>query len=253
MTPSCFSHAPTVRVHGLSYVDLSPEELRRLLEYRLAHFFGTTIFTPNAKIGADCMEDAQLHALLSCADFLLPDGAGVLAASRRQCPTYPLTHRLPGIEAGESILRLCAIHGYPVYFLGGKPHIAARAASHWKNRLPPLIVAGVHDGFFEKSGQENEQVVKQIKASGAAVVLVCFGFPKQERWIIENRDALAAVRLFIGLGGSFDVWAGNIRRAPRPFRRAHLEWLWRGLCEPRRLGDVPRMLRYVYHASNGEK
>lgn len=241
----------TIPVYGLPYLDANLDELSSLLAYRLKSCPSTTVFTPNAKIGADCLESPELHVLLGKADLLLPDGAGVLMASRRQTPERPLTHRLPGIEAGETVLRLCADMGLPVYFLGGRPTVAALAAARWKKRLPSLLVAGSHDGYFEKSGKENEAVIQEIDESGAAVVFVCFGFPIQERWIVENRDALPRVRMLMGLGGSFDVWAGKVRRAPRIVQALHLEWLWRSIRQPWRLKQLPSMMRYALGRAKG--
>lgn len=237
---------PTVRVHGLDYLDLSPEQLRVHLAVYLRTQSGLAIFTPNAAIGAACHKDANLAALVRQADLLLPDGAGVVLASRRTCPAHPLRYRLPGIETGEVVLRLCEDLGLSVYFLGGRPGVAREAALSWKERLPHLHVAGTHDGYFEKEGDENAAVVRDIAASEADVVLVCLGFPLQERWIADNRRSLPSVRLFMGLGGSFDVWSGRIRRAPHPIRFIHLEWLWRMLAEPRRFGGLFPMLRYVF-------
>ena len=238
------SRLPTVSIRGLPFLDLDPKQLNEVLQEQLRLFSQTLIFTPNAKIGADAQADARLHALLCQADLLLPDGAGILLASKRHSE-QALKHRLPGIEAGELVLRIAATHGYAVYFLGGKPEIAASAAAHWQAQLPTLIVAGTHHGYFATE-QEKNRVAQEIRQSGAEIVLVCLGFPAQEEWIVQHRLLLPSVRLFMGLGGSFDVWAGKLRRAPRLFRAAHMEWLWRMLCEPRRFLQLPAMLRYVF-------
>ena len=243
---------PTVRVHGLDYVDLPPERLGELLEQLLRHGQGVRVFTPNALIGYRALREQPSYDLLRHADVLLPDGVGILAASRRQCPHAPLRHRLPGIEAGEAVLHLCAAHGYSVYFLGGREGGAAAAARRWQSRLPTLRVVGHHNGYFEKQGEQSLRVCERIASVAPDVLLVCLGFPVQERWIEENRPSLPSVRLFMGLGGSLDVWAGHIRRAPRLLRRARLEWLWRGLCQPRRLVDVPRLLAYVLTPDFGQ-
>ena len=235
---------PTVRVHGLDYLDADPSSLARLLEERLSAPEQTTIFTPNAKIAGDARRDAGLQALLQKADLLLPDGAGILLASRR-VSDRPLTHRLPGIEAGEMTLALAARHGHPIYFLGGRPDVARLAAAAWQKRLPSLIVAGTHHGYFDRDGRENEEVLTDIQRSGARVLLVCLGFPAQERWIVQSQEALPDVRMFLGLGGSLDVWAGKVRRAPAPIRALHSEWLWRMLAEPRRFTQFPSLIRYV--------
>ena len=236
---------PTVRVHGLDYLDAAPSFLMHLLEERLSAPEQTTIFTPNAKIAGDACRDAALQALLQKADLLLPDGAGILLASRR-ASRRPLTHRLPGIEAGEMTLALAARHGHPIYFLGSRPDVARLAAAAWQKRLPSLIVAGTHHGYFDRDGRENEEVLTDIQRSGARVLLVCLGFPAQERWIVQSQEALPDVRMFLGLGGSLDVWAGKVRRAPALFRTLHSEWLWRMLAEPRRFAQFPSLVRYVF-------
>ncbi|MBR5798074.1 MAG: WecB/TagA/CpsF family glycosyltransferase [Clostridia bacterium] len=235
---------PTVTVRGLALLDTDRTGLYDLLDARLRLCRGTAVFTPNAKIAADARTSPYLHALLCQADLLLPDGTGLLLASRLHADR-PLRHRLPGIEAGEMVLHLAAELGYSVYFLGGKAGVAEQAAARWQDRLPSLIVAGSHHGYFADA-QERAEVVRKIGQSGAEIVLVCLGFPAQEEWILQNRAILPRVRLFMGLGGSFDVWAGRLRRAPRLFRATHLEWLWRMLRQPRRFSQLPSMLRYVF-------
>ena len=235
----------TIRMRGLDYLDASPEQLRALLAERMAQNKATTVFTPNAAIAEGARRDARLHRLLAGADLLLPDGAGILLASRRRAAT-PLTHRLPGIEAGEMALSIAAARGYPVYLLGGKPGVAETAASALRQRLPALVVAGTHHGYFAADGPENDRITEEIRASGARVVLVCLGFPAQEAWIAQHRDQLPDVCLFMGLGGSFDVWAGQVRRAPALCQRLHLEWLWRMAKSPRKFARLPAMLRYVF-------
>lgn len=236
---------PTVTVRGLPFANTDASGLQAWISHRLASKISTVIFTPNAKIGADVMKNPRLHWLFEQADLLIPDGYGVLRASRRHA-NHPLSHRLPGIEAGEMILRLAANFRIPVYFLGGKPGVSQAAAQAWKRRLPSLPIAGAHHGYFDATGEEHASLLHDIQTSGAGILLVGLGAPMQEQWIIQNQSSLPSVRLFIGLGGSFDVWAGNLRRAPRIFRVSHLEWLWRMLCEPRRFKQIPHLLRYVF-------
>lgn len=235
---------PTVRVRGLDYLDTDLSRLTALLYDRLDAPGQTVIFTPNAKIADDARKDHRLFTLLQKADLLLPDGAGILLASRRHADR-PLTHRLPGIEAGEIALQLAAKGQHPIYFLGGKPGVAQKAATAWQKRLPTLPIAGTHHGYFDADGPENAAIVQKIRQSGAHVLFVCLGFPAQERWIIQNKNTLPSVRLFMGLGGSLDVWSGGVRRAPALFRAVHAEWLWRMLCQPRRFVQFPSLVSYV--------
>lgn len=237
---------PTVRVRGLDYLDATPEQLAALLRTRLVQETSTIIFTPNADIGAQANASPVLHALLARADLLLPDGAGVLLASRLHAPAGHLRHRLAGIEAGETVLRLCAEKSIPVFFLGGRLTVAERAAKHWRAQIPRLTVAGTHHGYFSHTDEANDRVLAKIRDSGARVVLVCLGFPAQEQWITQYAPALPQVHLWMGLGGSFDVWSGDTPRAPRLFRATHMEWLWRMCRQPHRLRALPRMLCYTF-------
>ncbi len=236
---------PTVCIRGLHYLDASKEELAKLLEERLEAEQSTIIFTPNADIAGKAQRSPDLHQLLTEADLLLPDGAGILLASRHQA-LRPLTHRLAGIEGGEMALSLAAARGDAVYFLGGQPGVAESAARNWQSKLPAIKIAGTHHGYFDTAGHENDRVLQDIQASGARLLFVCLGFPAQERWIMQNKDRLPSVRLFMGLGGSLDVWAGRVRRAPSLIRRIHLEWLWRMLASPRKFARLPTMLRFVF-------
>jgi N-acetylglucosaminyldiphosphoundecaprenol N-acetyl-beta-D-mannosaminyltransferase len=125
----------TVTVRGLPFVDADQTELNKLLRMRLQRGDRTVIFTPNAKMGGDALRDARLYTLLCRADLLLPDGAGVLLASRLHADR-PLHHRLPGIEAGEMVLRLAAEQGHPVYFWEAKLVLLTRLPRIGKNASP---------------------------------------------------------------------------------------------------------------------
>ncbi|MBQ7338916.1 MAG: WecB/TagA/CpsF family glycosyltransferase [Clostridia bacterium] len=241
---------PTVNVLGLSYADSSPAALKCFFHTQLTR--GSTpmsVFTPNATIAAAAARDDALCSLLQRGELLLPDGRGVLLAAR--LAHTPLTTRLPGIEAGETVLSLCASLHLPVYFLGAAPGVARRAAERWKERLPTLPLAGWHHGYF--SPEDNADILHDIRCAGARVVLVCLGFPAQEKWIAENAPSLPDVKLLMGLGGSFDVWAGDIRRAPRAWQRMGLEWLWRSMRKPARLRTLIPAIGYLRAAKRSAR
>ena len=244
------STLPVVRICKIPYLNATKEQLCAHLRALLLSSTSApaTVFTPNATIAEACRKNTALCTLISHATLCLPDGVGILAAARH-CGT-PLCSRLPGIEAGECALRLAAAHNLPVFFLGAAPGVARRAAMRQKALLPALPLAGSHHGYFDAHGEQNERLLARIRDSGARVVLVCLGFPAQERWIMENKDKLPGVRLLMGLGGSFDVWAGDVRRAPRLFRALRLEWLWRMLCNPTKFRSLPAMFSFVRHAKS---
>ena len=202
------------------------------------------VFTPNSEIVQLCIEENEYYALINSADLIIPDGIGVIKASR--ILGTPLKEKVAGIELGEQVLRIAAEQGYSVYFLGAKPGVAEQAAQKMQEKYPALTVAGIHDGYFKKEGEENEAVLAEIRAAAPDVLYVCLGVPAQEKWIDANRPALGSVKLCLALGGSLDVWAGNVKRAPKLFIRLGLEWFYRLCCEPKRIGRMMKLPKFLF-------
>ena len=134
--------------------------------------------------------------------------------------------------------------GERLYLLGAKPGVAEAAARNLEEKYPGLTICGTHDGYFK----EDAPVVEAIRASGADAVFVCLGAPKQEYWMIEHGPATGA-KLMAGLGGSLDVFAGVARRAPEAWQKLGLEWLYRLLREPRRIGRMARLPLFLVEAA----
>ena len=232
-----------IQIRGLAFDDVTMEGAVFLASRAWANKKTLSVFTPNAEIAQLASENEEIRDLLNRADILLPDGAGVVLAAK--ILKTPLTEKVAGVDFGENILKLAVREGYPVFFLGGKPGIAALAAEKQREKFPALSIVGTHDGYFEKDSEENDAVIRQINESGAEIVFVCFGAPAQEKWIEENKNRLPNVRLLAGLGGSLDIYAGTVRRAPECFIRARLEWLYRLFREPRRLGRMMKLPKYI--------
>ena len=171
----------------------------------------------------------------------LPDGIGVVYAA--SILGTPLDGRVPGIEFAQGLMRLMAEHGKKLFLLGAKPGVAEKAADHLREEYPGLDICGVHDGYFQEDGP----VVEAIRASGADVVFVCLGAPKQELWMSTYGPETGA-RLMIGLGGCLDVFAGNVQRAPEFWQKAGLEWLYRLLKEPSRIGRMAKLPLILVYA-----
>jgi N-acetylglucosaminyldiphosphoundecaprenol N-acetyl-beta-D-mannosaminyltransferase len=201
------------------------------------------IFTPNPEILLFAREDTEYADVLRSADLALPDGTGVAIVQTLR--NGRSVRRWPGVEIAALLLRLAAERGETVAFVGGTPEVAERSAARWR-ALPGLkvVTAGAgatigEDGLAQPTDREDE-IVEAIRSASPTIVLVGLGAPKQERWIERHADDFPSVRIMIGVGGAFDMWAGSKRRAPRAFRTLGLEWLWRLALEPRRL---PRILR----------
>ena len=212
----------TACVLGLPYFGGSALDAVRICERAALSRTPTAVFTPGATLAARAERDAAFLALLQRADLLLPDGRGCLLAARL-CGSS-LRMSLAGIDLAEAVFRVTESLSPRVFFYGARPGVAERAAAHMRARYPGLILSAV-DGY-------GADPVARIAAFCPHIVCVCLGAGKQEAWIDQNKTRVGG--LLLGLGGAFDVWAGDKRRAPRCFRRAGLEWAWRTALEPRR-------------------
>ena len=198
--------------------------------------------TPNPEFLLTARHDEPFRQALLGADLVLADGVGVTYAAK--ILGRPLKGRVPGIEFAQRLLAWMAAHGKRLFLLGAKPGVAELAAANLKAAYPGLIVCGTHDGYFQEDGP----VVKAIQESAADVVFVCLGAPKQELWMVRNGPA-AGARLMVGLGGSLDVFAGVVERAPEGFQKLGLEGLYRLQKEPGRIGRMARLPLVLFQAA----
>ncbi|MBQ9079928.1 MAG: WecB/TagA/CpsF family glycosyltransferase [Clostridia bacterium] len=245
------SHVGRIYIHGVGVDRLSFDGARERVCSLLSEPCDcpAAVFTPNAEMIYRAARDGRLAALLNSGDINTADGIGTVWAARRL--GTPLSGRVAGIELGEAALRFAAERGLRVFLLGGKPAqgdlpgVADRAAARLRDRFPTLNICGTHHGYFESNSAEEQALLERIRATSPHLLVVCLGFPRQERWIMENRDELGCVRVAMALGGSLDVWSGSVRRAPAMIRAAHLEWAWRILRDPRRLKRAAALPAFV--------
>lgn len=214
----------------------------------------TALYTPNPEIVMIAEKDESFRDIMNGAELVVADGIGVIKAAA--ILKTPLPERIPGIELGEAMIKYCASKGeaLPVYMLGGKPGVAEDAAKNMQAKYPGLCVCGTHDGYFDMSGgEENDRVISEINEKGAKLVLVCVGAPKQETWIHNNRARMPEVGVFAGLGGSLDVFSGRVKRAPEFFCKMGLEWFYRLMKEPSRIGRMSKLPLFLVHAMKYKK
>lgn len=224
---------------GVGFDDMTlPQALDRATGM-VARGEGGYIVTPNPEIVYACREDAALAAVLNGAALVVPDGIGIVHASRLL--KTPLRERVPGIELGEQLAAWMARHGKRLYLLGAKPGVAERAAENLKSAYPGLLVAGTHDGYFK----DDAPVAALLKQAAPDAVFVCTGFPKQEKFMAAHTAELPHC-VMLGLGGSLDVYAGEVRRAPGFFRKCGLEWFYRLLCEPKRIVRMMKLPVFLW-------
>ena len=204
------------------------------------------VVTPNPEIVEICRENPEANRVINEADLVLPDGIGVIKGAAML--GTPLKERTPGIEFASHLMGRMAEEGMSLYLLGAKPGVADMAAEKLVEKYPGLKIAGTHDGYFK----EDAPVVESIAASGADCVFVCLGAPKQEFWIKKNGPATGA-RLLCGLGGSLDVFAGTVERAPKFFCDHGLEWFYRLCKEPKRIGRMMKLPLFLVHVKQEKK
>lgn len=204
----------------------------------------TAVFTPNSEIVQRCIDDPSLYGIINSAEAVIPDGIGVIKAAK--ILGTPLAARVPGVEVGEQILSESAAHGARIFFMGSKPGVAEKAREVMEKRYEGISFAGTNDGYFKKEGAENDEVIAKINESAADILFVCLGAPEQEKWIYSNRAKLPNVRIFLALGGSLDAYSGEVLRAPDFFIRHNLEWFYRLLKQPSRIGRMMSLPKFYF-------
>lgn len=173
--------------------------------------------------------DSVLYSSVRACDIVNIDGMGVVWGARLLGHAVP--ERVAGVDLFERLLQLAAIRGLPVFLLGATDEVVARTATVAAMRHPGLLIAGYHHGYF---WEDEEKVVEEIRKSGARLLFVAITSPKKERFINRWQDRLG-VDFVMGVGGTFDVVAGKVRRAPQWMQRNGLEWAYRVAQEPRRM------------------
>lgn len=196
------------------------------------------VVTPNAEIVYEAMHNEEMMQLIGGASLVLPDGAGVVLGSK--ILGTPLKQKVAGVEFADHLLDVLIEKNLKLYLLGSKPGVAELAAEKMLEKHPGLQICGMADGYFK----DEVEVVQKVNATGADVLFVCLGAPKQELFMRNHLDELN-VKMMIGLGGSLDSFAGTVKRAPRWMIKVNLEWFYRLLKEPKRLGRMMRLPKFI--------
>jgi N-acetylglucosaminyldiphosphoundecaprenol N-acetyl-beta-D-mannosaminyltransferase len=199
------------------------------------------IVTPNSEIVYDSLKNPELRRILNSAAMVIPDGAGVVLASK--ILGTPLKQKVAGIDLAKRLLQGMAGRGLRVFLFGAKPGVAERAAKRLCEDVPGLTVCGTYHGFFK----DDAEPLAVINAAKPDAVLVCLGAPRQEKWMVKNLSATDTHRM-IGLGGSLDGYAGDVKRAPDIMIKLNLEWFYRLLKEPNRIGRMMRLPKFIFKA-----
>lgn len=200
------------------------------------------IVTLNAEMTIFALEDKELADIILNSSVVIPDGVGVIWALRRKNVNI---ERLSGIDLVNSLFPHAQENKYKMYFLGADSSVVGTAAKNIQRKFPILDIVGNRHGYF--SAEEEEEVAKDIKKAEPDILLVALGVPKQEKWIAKWQKFIN-VPVCMGVGGTFDVLAGRLKRAPAIIRRCNMEWLYRLYKEPwrwKRMHALPKFVQAV--------
>lgn len=214
------------------------------LANRIAHDLGTHVITLNAEMTMQAEANSALAHTIRQAELVIPDGAGVVLYMRLHGKRVS---RTPGIELAEAMLWRSTQRTPPwsIFFFGGAPGVAESAAAFWQQQIPGINIIGVQNGYL--TPQTEADFLKTLQTLQPRLIYVGLGVPRQELWIAQHRH-LCPNAVWIGVGGSFDIWAGTKDRAPQWFCDNHLEWLYRLYQEPWRWKRMTALPKFAWRS-----
>jgi N-acetylglucosaminyldiphosphoundecaprenol N-acetyl-beta-D-mannosaminyltransferase len=214
--------------------------------------------TPNPEMIIDAQKDPEFMKILNEADLAIPDGAGLIKISKLL--KLALKEKVSGVDFVEKLLKDLHLRSspYEIIFVGGEKDSAQESREKIAKKYPNAKVVGAFRGpdlSSEKEKEETERTIEKINSSGASLLFVGFGHPRQEKWIYANLQKMPRVKLAVGVGGSFDMISGRLKRAPLFFQKNDIEWLWRFMLEPKkRLGRIYKaVIIFSYEAIKNRK
>lgn len=213
---------------GVDVSPLSYEGIINDLRVRINGGKQSTIIAVNPEKVMSAQRDPKVKELINASTYQIADGVGILLAAKIK--GGGITSRVTGVDMMARLLQFAESDGHSVYFYGAKEEVVTKAIANIQAQHPNIRVAGYTNGY-EK---DEAELVSRIHQSGAKILFVALGSPKQELWIRRNLKSLPNVQVFQGVGGSFDVFSGTVKRAPAPFRKLGIEWLYRLLASPSR-------------------
>lgn len=230
-----------VKILGVPVHPLTMNESVVVLEEKLQKKEQAFVVTANAEIIMMCQQDKEYNNIVSeQADLVLPDGAGAVWAGRYLGNEVP--ERVAGFDLYNQLLKLSADKGYKAYFFGGAPGVAEAAKNKAEELYPGVKIVGCRNGYFTEA--EEEAIIKEINDAAPDMLFVALGAPKQEKWLVKYRNQLKP-RVLMGIGGSFDVLAGKMERAPKWMQEASLEWAFRLYKQPSRFMRMLALPKFV--------
>lgn len=214
-----------VKLQGLNIDSFTFDEA---VEY--ANNISGQVVTINPEMISNAVKDTDFAEIINNADLVIPDGIGVEIGLK--ILGYNVK-RIAGIEFSHRMIEECAKNNQSVALIGAKPEIVKKAKENLIKEFPSLYITYIHDGYFN----EDDSILAELKIRQPRLVLCALGSPKQEEFILKAKSILPEA-LFVGVGGSFDVWSGEVKRAPEIYQKLGLEWLYRTILDPKRFKRI---------------
>lgn len=214
-----------VKLQGLNIDSFTFDEA---IEY--ANNISGQVVTINPEMIYNAVKDPDFAEIINNADLVIPDGIGVEIGLK--ILGYNVK-RIAGIEFSHRMIEECAKNNQSVALIGAKPEIVKKAKENLIKEFPSLYITYIHDGYFN----EDDSILAELKIRQPRLVLCALGSPKQEEFILKAKSILPEA-LFVGVGGSFDVWSGEVKRAPEIYQKLGLEWLYRTILDPKRFKRI---------------
>lgn len=224
---------------GVSVGKYSYEQLQRNVLADINEDKKALIVAINPEKVLTAQRDPKLIKVLNAAKYQIADGVGIILASRLK--RGQIRERITGIDTFLHLCEMAADHGKTVFLYGAKPGIVDRTKEELEKQFPSLQIVGTMHGY-----EQDQQLIKEkINQASPDILFVALGSPSQEYWIVENMEELE-VKVFQGVGGSFDVISGQVKRAPAFFQKIGCEWFFRLLAEPSRIGRQMKLPMFLW-------
>ncbi len=239
---------PLVNILGVNVASLTMSQAVEQIEAFMEESRGALIATANAEMIMQATNDEAFRHIMNDAALVVPDGAGAVWAARHL--GYPMPERVAGYDLVQALLARAPQKERRIFFFGSAPGIAERAREKAEALYPGVAVVGIRDGYF--TAAEEPAIIEMIRSLHVDLLLVALGSPRQEKWLAAHLPELN-VAAAIGVGGTLDVMAGAVKRAPIWMQKARLEWLFRGLLQPKRIGRLMALPRFVWRVLDSKK
>lgn len=247
--PAAKPEIPTIDLLGLKVSRVNRSQALEILQRFIDSGDPHLVVTADASGHVIASGDPEFLRIVNGADLVTPDSTGILWAAKRL--GTPLEERVSGVDLAEQLCKESAHRGYGIYFYGAAPGVAEEAAETMRQRYPGCNIVGTADGF-QSSPEQQAALIRDIREKRPAVVLVAMGIPKQEKWIVQHMQDLGAA-VYMGVGGTFDVFSGRVDRAPLWMQRRGLEWLYRLYRNPKKYAKVATLPVFVLRVLTGKR